>query len=69
MTSEIQIKDIDLPKEALWGARAIAQFLRVSVDSVYDLARDPACPIHKPSGRYFAMRSELMRWLRTKQVA
>lgn len=66
MGGEIQIRDIDMAKEALWGARAIAKFLRLSVDAVYDLALDPQCPIFRPSGRYFATRSELMRWLHTK---
>lgn len=49
----------------VWGAPAIARILGVSVDTVYVLARDPSSPIYKPSG-YFAYRSELEAWLRTK---
>jgi hypothetical protein len=50
----------------LWGASMIAAFLGVSESWVYDLAKDPNCPIYKPSGRYFALKSELIEWLRTK---
>lgn len=52
----------------IWGAEAIAAFLGVSVDTVYDLAKEPGVPISKPpgSGRYFAFRRDLMAWLRTK---
>lgn len=52
----------------IWGAGAIAAFLGLSADKVYDLAKDPDVPIYKPagSGRYFAIKSELMAWLRTK---
>lgn len=51
--------------EKLWGAPAIAQALGVSVATVYRFALDPACPIYRPGGRYFAYRSELENWLRT----
>lgn len=52
--------------EKLWGARAIAAALGVSVDTVVSLSRSADCPIYRPSGRYFALRGELERWLRTK---
>jgi hypothetical protein len=52
--------------EKLWGRPAIAQALGVSVDTVVSLARNADCPIYMPAGRYFAYRSELERWLRTK---
>lgn len=53
--------------DELWGAKAIANCIGgVSVDTVYGLALDPDAPIYKPSGRYFARRSEIKLWLRTK---
>jgi hypothetical protein len=52
--------------EKLWGRPAIARALGVSVDTVVSLARNADCPIYMPAGRYFAYRSELERWLRTK---
>ena len=55
--------------EKLWGRPAIAQALGVSVDMVVSLARHPGCPIYRPAGKYFAYRSELERWLRTKPAA
>lgn len=54
------------PERKLWGAEAIAAFLGVSADTVYDLAKAPGVPIYKPGGRYFAFKSELLVWLRTK---
>ncbi|MGE0853638.1 MAG: helix-turn-helix transcriptional regulator [Hyphomicrobiaceae bacterium] len=56
-----------LAVEGLWGAKAIARFLGVSQDTVRAWARDPQVPIFKPPGsrRLFALRSELLRWLRT----
>jgi hypothetical protein len=56
-----------LPRvEKLWGAQRIADVLGVGVDTVVTLARRADCPIYQPSGRYFALRSELDQWLRTK---
>ena len=52
--------------EALWGAKAIANFMGRSVDTVYTMADDPKAPVYKPGGRYLAMKSELLIWLRTK---
>lgn len=54
------------PERKLWGAETIAAFLGVSADTVYDLAKTPDVPIYKPGGRYFAFKSELLLWLRTK---
>ncbi|MEF2071911.1 hypothetical protein [Consotaella aegiceratis] len=53
------------PAVKVWGAPAIARILGVSVDTVYQLAKDPKSPVYKPSG-YFAYRNELEAWLRTK---
>jgi hypothetical protein len=50
----------------LWGAKAIAAFIGRSVDVVYELADDETAPVHKPGGRYYAAKSELRCWLRTK---
>lgn len=52
--------------DAIWGAKAIAQFMGLSVDVVYDLADDPDTPIYKPSGRYCALKGELLNWMKTK---
>ncbi|PSO30217.1 DNA-binding protein [Bradyrhizobium sp. MOS002] len=54
--------------DELWGAKAIARHIGCSVDWVYQLAADPDAPVFKPCGRYFAMKSELRSWLRTKPV-
>jgi excisionase family DNA binding protein len=54
--------------ENLWGLAEIAQALGVSVDKARRLARLDHVPIYRPDGRsYFAFRSELMAWLRTKR--
>jgi hypothetical protein len=50
----------------LWGAKAIGQFIGRSVDFVYELAEDDSAPVHKPGGRYYAAKSELRCWLRSK---
>jgi hypothetical protein len=52
----------------LWGLPHIAKVLGVSVDKARDLAKAEGVPIYRPegSGSYFAFRSELMAWLRTK---
>jgi excisionase family DNA binding protein len=50
----------------LWGAETIAAYLGVSAHTVYTLAQEPDVPIYKPGGRYFAVKSELAAWLRTK---
>lgn len=54
--------------EKLWGRRSIAASLGVSEDTVTSWAKIAGVPIFEPlPGRYFAKRSELERWLRTKQ--
>lgn len=50
----------------LWGAGEIARFLGCSVASIYRWAEDPAVPIYRPGGRYYAHRHELEAWLKTK---
>jgi len=52
--------------EMIWGIGAIAKALNLSESTVKRLAKDPACPVSRPSGRYFVYRSELVRWLRSK---
>jgi hypothetical protein len=54
--------------EALWGAKAIAQFINASVDVVYEMADDPDAPVYKPRGRYCALKPELLVWMRTKPI-
>lgn len=52
--------------DMLWGAKAIAAHIGVSVDTVYAWAADPMKPIYKPGGRYCADKGELALWVRTK---
>lgn len=53
------------PVNKIWGLRAIAAALGVSVDTARKWARDPDVPIYRPKG-YFAFRNELEAWLRSK---
>ena len=62
----IVLKSNSVAAEALWGADAIARFAGVSVDTVKAWSKDQRAPVYKPGGRYFAMKSELLRWFRTK---
>lgn len=57
--------------ERLIGAPAIAKALGMSEDTVIRLAATEGVPIYKPPGlgRYYAFRSELEAWLRTKPAA
>lgn len=48
---------------ALWGAKAIASFLDCSTDKVHTL-KDGGAPIKKIGGQIFALRTDLMDWLR-----
>lgn len=59
---------VQLHDDALWGAKAIAGFAGVSVDTVYAWASDPESPVYKPRGRYFAERSAMRMWLRSKPM-
>ncbi|MEM9360718.1 MAG: DNA-binding protein [Pseudomonadota bacterium] len=55
--------------EKIWGLQAIGDALGVSRDKVRRLARLDGVPIYCPGGtRYFALRSELNAWLKTKQT-
>ena len=56
------------PARPIWGLPAIAKMLGVSVDKARELAKQDGVPIYKPcgSGQYFAFRSEIVEWLRTK---
>lgn len=52
----------------LWGLPSIAQCLGVSTDTARRWANDPACtvPIYRPDGKWLAIRSELLAWLRRR---
>lgn len=63
----IEIPMAEMPRECLWGAPRIARFCGVSIDTVHRWARLPNVPVFKPKGAtYFAVRSELARWMRSK---
>lgn len=54
--------------EKLWGLPSIAEALGVSIDKARRLAKLADCPIYRPDGdSYFAARSELNAWLRTRK--
>ena len=55
-----------LRPEMLWGLRAIAQALGLSVETTRRLAENQGVPIHRLVAGYFALRSELNAWLRSK---
>lgn len=49
----------------LWGAKEIAAVGGVSEQTVRrSWAADPAIPVQKRGARYYALRSELLGWLR-----
>lgn len=52
------------PDRGLWGLKAIADCLGVSVETARRWATDPACdvPVTKPVGRWFARRRALLDW-------
>ena len=54
--------------EKLWGLNTIARAIGRSVDTTRSLAKREDVPIYRPPGTkgYFALRSELHDWLRTK---
>lgn len=56
------------PVEKVWGLQGIASVLGVSIDTARRWANSPKIdvPITRPAGRYFAMRSELLEWLRRR---
>ncbi|EYD74085.1 hypothetical protein Rumeso_04338 [Rubellimicrobium mesophilum DSM 19309] len=66
LTSTTPFDALSTGADKLWGLRAIAQALGLSVDTTRRLARKPGVPIYQPAGRYFAVRSELNAWLRSK---
>lgn len=57
--------------EKLWGLSNIAGAIGLSVDATRRLAADQNAPIYRPNGckRYFALRSELNSWLRSRSDA
>lgn len=61
----VVITDLNLSREALWSAKAIASFLGCSVESVYRWAEMPDVPVYRRGGNYFALKSELWAWLRS----
>lgn len=54
------------PNRPLWGMRAIADCLGVSVDTARRWAVEPGSrmPVSKPMGRWFAERGPLLAWRR-----
>ena len=56
------------PERKLWGLPLIAEALGVSIDTARVWAKMDGVPIYRPAGTgsYFAFRSELLTWLRTK---
>jgi excisionase family DNA binding protein len=52
--------------DKLSGAKAIANEIYCSVDTVYRLAARGSAPIYKPGGRYISSKTELRAWMRTK---
>lgn len=64
----IVITDAAWNDPKLWGAKAIADFATVSIDTVYRWERLPDCPITKPGGRYFALKTALAQWMVTKDA-
>mgnify|MGYP001077811622 CR=1 FL=1 len=53
--------------ERIWGLEAIAAVLGVSTSTARRMAKEADMPIYRPDGcRYFAFRSDLIQWLRTK---
>lgn len=56
------------PNRPIWGLDHIAKVLGLSRDTVRKLAKMPEVPIYQPEGYggYFAFRSELLAWLKSK---
>lgn len=54
--------------EKIWGLEGIAKVLGVSVSTARRWAELPEVPIYRPAGvgSYFAVRTELIAWLRRK---
>lgn len=54
--------------EKIWGLEAIAKVLGVSAATARRWAKLAEVPIYKPcgAGSYFALRSELIVWLKAK---
>lgn len=54
--------------EKIWGLEAIAKVLGVSAATARRWAKLSEVPIYKPcgAGSYFALRSELLVWLKGK---
>jgi hypothetical protein len=53
--------------DVLWGARAAAEFLGLSVKQVYRLSENPKWPFFKVDGRLCARRSALAAHLADKE--
>lgn len=63
---EIRIDALSVQVEATWGAKAIGALVGVSVHTIYRWERLRDCPITKVNGRYFVLKSALMRWVLSK---
>jgi hypothetical protein len=68
MIEGVIITDASWRIERIWGAAAIAKFAGVSVDTIYRWERIEDCPITRPGGRYFSMRTPLAKWMLTKPM-
>lgn len=56
--------NLERARERIWGFKSIADFAGVSERTARRWARMPGSPIYRVQGRYFAMRTELDRWMR-----
>ncbi len=67
LDEKIKLNEINLREESVWGARNIAYLAGCSVDFIYTMANDPDCPISKPGGRYFTLKTPFIRYLTAKK--
>ncbi|WP_198672250.1 helix-turn-helix transcriptional regulator [Pseudogemmobacter bohemicus] len=65
-----RVDEILEPNRPIWGLDNIARVLGLSRDTVRKLAKMPGVPIYQPegAGSYFAFRSELLDWLKSKRT-
>jgi hypothetical protein len=55
--------------EMIFGAAAVAKFLRVSRRHVQDLVRDQGLPVHLLGKQKVATRRQLIAWLESRPVS
>lgn len=68
-TSGLRLNQWAMQAEVTWGAKTIGRLAGVCEHTVYRWERLPDCPITKVNGRYFVLKSLLIRWLTEKHVA